>query len=324
MKFRAKISNPQLISFHGTVIALGKTSSASTIVIFLTPDNIRFAAIHESIDATRCFAEISATSLCFEYKIESQSANTILFEVHVEKLSKILLSGKNSSIIQLKLVKRDNNPYLCFEAKDDKGLAIDIVHEIPIRLMKSSEISYFMPPNMPKPHVALEIPKTKLFRNIVDRLARFSKTVDIMGYQAGKLSLQVDHGTANIKTYYGGLNPCFEGCLQADTDIENKASVRVDVRRFSHMINFSNITYSRAVLCKSMKFKLTFEKSSHANFLFTILKDITDNAAVMIDISLAPINLGSLTYYSPVHVQTDFGEMDDDNFERSDDDNDER
>lgn len=44
-------------------------------------------------------------------------------------------SGKSSNSSQLKLVKRDGRPCLCFETKaHESALSIDITHDIPIKV----------------------------------------------------------------------------------------------------------------------------------------------------------------------------------------------
>lgn len=50
-------------------------------------------------------------------------------------LFRALSSGKTSSSSQLKLVKRDGCPCLCFETKaHESALSIDVTHDIPIKV----------------------------------------------------------------------------------------------------------------------------------------------------------------------------------------------
>jgi hypothetical protein len=119
MKFRARLSKENLLSLHGVAATLTKINA--TAVVFLTEDRVRFAAIQENIDAPRIFAEIDALGMFHEYRVQSQTSNTILFELNMEQLTKSLYSGRNSATCQLKLVKRDDKPCLCFESKANEG-----------------------------------------------------------------------------------------------------------------------------------------------------------------------------------------------------------
>ena len=81
----------------------------------------------------------------------------------ITQLLKALSSGKYSITSLFKLVKRDSKPYLCFETKANESiLSVDVIHDIPIKLMKSADIVHHMPPLFPPPTVALDLPKGKV------------------------------------------------------------------------------------------------------------------------------------------------------------------
>lgn len=123
MKFRARLRKEAVLMIHSVTTTLQRIGS--TAAIFLNQDCIRIAVIAESTDMPKCYSELDP-SILFpdDYRIESQSGNTILFEVGLDHLSKALASGKNASHSQLKLVKRGMTPCLCYEAKDSDSLAV--------------------------------------------------------------------------------------------------------------------------------------------------------------------------------------------------------
>lgn len=99
----------------------------STAAIFLNEECVRIAVITECADSSKCYSELDPKILFpDDYRIESQSCNTILFEIGLDHLSRALASGKNATQSQLKLVKRGATPCLCYEAKDFDSLAVSV------------------------------------------------------------------------------------------------------------------------------------------------------------------------------------------------------
>jgi hypothetical protein len=222
----------------------------STFAIYLSDACVRIASVPAATNSAQCYAELVASELFVEYNIESQSVNTILFELNLELLARALNSGKNSPQSILKLVKRDSRPCLCFEAQATDGVYVDIVHDIPINLLKPSDIVYYMPPEVPKPTVCLELPRNRMMKTIFDRLAKFAKNVRITASQVGTLIFSVDHSSAEIKTIYTGLRGRFEGSLNPDVDGENSTAVIVELKTLSQIFSVTNLLYSSAILCK--------------------------------------------------------------------------
>lgn len=249
MKFKGKISKELLLSLCGVTATFEKIGNNAAI--FLNEDSMRIAVISDSVETPRCYSELKMSSLFLEYKIESQSDNTILFEIGLSQLSKALASGKYSSHCQMRLVKRDNQPCLCIETKANESvMSVDVSHDIPIRVFKPEEIIHYMPPEVPPPTVALDLPKNKLMKTVIDKMMKFSKHVSITGYQCGRLILKAEHSSVVIRTYYNGLQPRFIGQLNAVDDIDNQAVVKLNLRKFSVVMNMTSLLYESASLCK--------------------------------------------------------------------------
>ena len=250
MKFRAKLSKDCLVALHSIVLTFEKI--AGTATIFLDEDSVRICLLCESIDAPKCFAELSAQNLFSEYRIESQSANTILFEVQLSQLSRALASGRVASNSLLKLVKRDGRACLCFETKADESiLSVDVCHDIPIKLMKTNELVHYLPPQMPPPTVALDLPKGKLIKTIIDKMSKFAKHVKITASQSGKMVLRAEHASVIINTYYTGLFARYVGEMDRNRDVNNQVVCKLNIRKLSVVINMFNIAVDHATLCKN-------------------------------------------------------------------------
>lgn len=249
MKFRAKLTKDNLISLYNVILTFERVAASATI--FLDEETVRISLLSESIDAPKCFAEISAHNLFSEYRIESQSANTILFELNLNQLSRALTSGKVASQSQIKLVKRDGRPCLCFETKADESiLSVDVYHDIPLKLMKSTEVIHYMPPQMPAPSVALDLPKSKLMKTVIDKMSKFSKHVQFTASQSGQLVLRADHSSVIINTYYTGLTARYVGELNPDTGANNQVVCKLNLRKLSVVLNMNNLVVDHATLCK--------------------------------------------------------------------------
>lgn len=251
MKFRAKLTKDSLITLYNVILTFERIASCATI--YLDEDTVRISLLSESIDAPKCFAEINAKNLFSEYRIESQSENTILFEIYLNQLSRALASGKVASQSQLKLVKRDGRPCLCFETKADESiLSVDVYHDIPLKLMKSTEVIHYLPPHMPAPTVALDLPKSKLMKTVVDKMSKFAKHVQITAAQSGQLALRADHSSVVINTYYTGLTARYIGELSPGTAANNQVVCKLNLRKLSVVLNMNNLLVDHATLCECM------------------------------------------------------------------------
>eukprot|EP00600_Ochromonadales_sp_CCMP1393_P005360 CAMPEP_0174973820 /NCGR_PEP_ID=MMETSP0004_2-20121128/11458_1 /TAXON_ID=420556 /ORGANISM="Ochromonas sp., Strain CCMP1393" /LENGTH=179 /DNA_ID=CAMNT_0016224319 /DNA_START=430 /DNA_END=969 /DNA_ORIENTATION=- len=157
-------------------------------------------------------------------------------------------------------------------------MAVDVCHDLPIKLMKSTEVIHFLPPQMPPPSVALDLPKGKLLKTIIEKMTKFAKHVTLTACQSGRIALKADHSSVAISTYYSGLQPRYVGQLLQDpeTSVDNTVTVKLNLRKLSAIINMNHLNYE------------------HATLYFS------GNDGVMLLIHLSPSRLGTLSYYLPV------------------------
>lgn len=80
MKFRARLHKETVVTIQSVTSTLEKIGS--TAAIFINQECIRIAVITESADMPKCYSELDPKVLFpDDYRIESQSGNTILFEI---------------------------------------------------------------------------------------------------------------------------------------------------------------------------------------------------------------------------------------------------
>eukprot|EP01038_Epipyxis_sp_PR26KG_P014576 gene14576-19575_t len=290
MKFRSKISKDLLTIFQGIIITLGRISDRGIIYldersVRISPASSTSSSIHignGDIETIKCFCELNAAVLFVNYRIESQSNNSILFEISFNQLAKALQSGRSSSFCYLKLVKRNNQPCLSFETKANESIAcsMDVVHDIPIKLMKSDDIIYYLPPDIPPPQVAVDLLKNKIMKIVLDKMVKFSKHLIITAKQSGSIIFRVDHNSAVIQSYFNGLQSRLIGNITME-NVDNASTVKVNMKKFSIITNLGALIYDYASLY------------------------VTDNSPLLLHVTLTPYQLGSLTYYLPVMINDD-------------------
>jgi hypothetical protein len=115
MRFKARLMKDNLLVFASVLNMLERVGT--TAVVFLNEENIRLAVVTESPDSPKVFSEFKQENLFFDYRIESQNSNSILFEIEIDLLLQALASGKHAPQCLLKLVKRGPKPFLCFESR---------------------------------------------------------------------------------------------------------------------------------------------------------------------------------------------------------------
>jgi hypothetical protein len=148
------------------------------------------------------------------------------------------------------LTKHEDKPYLSFESKSLDARALDVTHDIPIRVLQAIDIVNYLPPNVPSPDVALELPKSKQLRPMVEKMGKYSKHVQLTAMQSGQLVLQVESSSVLIKTHYTGLVTRQEGNIDVDGSRRNKASVKVDRKKLSNVVNYLNLIRAGVFLCE--------------------------------------------------------------------------
>ncbi len=91
--------------------------------------------------------------------------------------------------------------------------------------------------------------------------------------------------------------------LDPQTDSENKASVKLEVKRLAAILTIHSLPFDSSCLCKFNH----MIKKINSNFIFNnITIDITDNEALVLNIILSPSNVGNVTFYLSVASRNDF------------------
>ena len=80
----------------------------------------------------------------------------------------------------------------------------------------------------------------------------------------------------------------------------SRASVKIDARRLSTILNYNQINSESAVLCKWVWFTFHEFCFSFSHFIAAILPGVSENEALVIHLTLSQADMGSVTFYLPV------------------------
>lgn len=254
MKFKARLEKEQVLQLHAVITSLEKIGSRAAIL--LNPECVKISLINDNLDSIRCFCELQVNDIFIEYRISSNNENSILLECSLNFFLQSLGSGKTATECVLKLVKRGDMPCLCVEAKASGGLTVDIVHDIPIKLHKVTDMVHYLPPDVPPPSVALALTRVKLMRSVIDKMSKLARAIQLTAHQVGRLAFKVD-GLCRVSSYITGLTPCYEGTpLDVESDRNNIASVMVDNRKLAALFGIAPLLTHHALLCKCLFYNI--------------------------------------------------------------------
>lgn len=216
----------------------------------------------------------------------------------------------NPSVIIMKLAKRNNIPCLCLDSA--KGF-LELHHAIPIRIMRSEDMHYHLPPQISMPDVQLELPQDRPIKPVIERLKTLSPQVYIEGSMAGDLTFRIDGDGASIRTFYSKLIPRFEDCKQSssvsssqsqncDSNDERghmKATQRNNDSDEEQELNTCVLKIDSKKLNTCLQWQNNM--SIGRGMAQTAVLCMVENEMLVLHILLNPGNIGFFTYYVPVH-----------------------
>jgi len=309
----------------------GGGSAVHAPVIYLDPEHVRIAVRSGRGDAEgiACFAELLSEKIFLEHRIESAAEDQIVFEIDLHMFKTALQSVlelyssrmQNSnhgsvalhnsssaasnehacgalSVVVMKLAKRSGLPCLCLEARQNGGYGqMDQNHALPIKVMRSSEMQFHLPPQISMPDVQLEFPPDGRvpIKVILERLKNLKAQLYVDGSMAsGELVFRVEGEGSSIRTFYNKLIPRWEDCKatppnssptnvsQTDSIHNGRCTVKVDSKKLYSCFQWQSSSgmtrhVKSAVLC------------------------MAENEMVVMHVLLNPEDLGFFTYYCPVH-----------------------
>ncbi|TFJ82210.1 hypothetical protein NSK_006539 [Nannochloropsis salina CCMP1776] len=280
MKFRAGLAAKDLGILNGVAQCFERFGPSC--LIYLSERSIRFASPKLGSDEVRAFSEIQQEKVFSEYRIASLANNSILFEIGLSNLIKAFSSAKTAHFVRIKLAKRAGQPCICLEAR---ALDMELLHEVPIRVMRAADIQYYMPPDVAMPRVQLELPYNRSMRTVLERFKIMDRFCFVDGDMSGALRLRLQNDRCHVQTFYSNLIPRYvEGMTDGDEDMRRTeeggsacCSIKLDSRKFLSALHFMTMKYDSAICC------------------------MIEESCLVLHVTLAG-HVGTLTLYLPMYL----------------------
>jgi len=271
MRFKAKLSNEKLGVFQGVAATLEKIGPLG--VVHLSDTSIQLCIRNDSGqgDDVLAFSALEQKELFHDWRIESQSGNCILLQLTLQNLLDALHSARNAPQCQLKLTKRNGQAALCLETR---ALEVDVIHDIPVTVMRASEYQYYCPPDVPQPQVQLELPMSRNLKTVIDRLKNISRYIYLHGEMTGALTLRAETDSLVIQTYFSNLRPRLDSLDESCE--ENRGTVKVDTKKLATVLSSYSLRFDSIIMC------------------------LIEGYSLVVHVILSPSNCGTLTFYLPV------------------------
>jgi hypothetical protein len=324
MRFKAKLAPEQLSLLSQLVVPLARIAGSSTegwtkngSILYLDNDHLRICVKGRANDTEdiRCFAElVTKDGIFLDHRIESAAENNaIVMEVDLAQFKVALQSlasgGKSSSstananhaldssfmstTIHIKLAKRNQIPCLCFDALTQGS--IQVYYSLPVRILRPTEIQHHLPPpilstaNM----LQLELPRDKPLKPVLEGIRPLSSTVLLKATAQGELTMTVDTDGAMIRTFYSQLPVVAmthsQQNQQENGDGQNAAPAQQ--RHATPAMTRVKVDTKKLVACLQWQWSMV----SSARIC------LIENDLVLLYVQLNPRQVGSLSYYIPVH-----------------------
>lgn len=199
-------------------------------------------------DVFQVWAACNSESLFENYVIESQNSNEIAFNINLGNLLRGLKSGTHAQEIHMKLTKKGSTAYLSFAILMNQVKSITITQEIPVQILTSVQLQAYVEPTLPDPEVYIMMPPLKNLKNVIERMKNIDNNLILQANMAGELTLKVQTDNISVATFYRKLEHPIIGGKELQTNPDQKAKVKVDVKKFSRFL-CSHVIVPNNVIC---------------------------------------------------------------------------
>jgi len=191
--------------------------------------------------------------------------------------SAMAAAAARSSLVSLKLAKRNGVPCLCLDGT--VASFVDLHHAIPVRIVRVAEANSVMPPQFGSLQLQLQIPPTLPLRNVIDKMKHMGKYVYLDGAMRGDLTIRMEHEGAAVRCFYNQLTP-YVGESDQPPDLTTECTVKVDA--------------SKLAAC------LQWQSSPSNSIVSSCIIAMIEQEVLILHVFLMSSDTDFLTYYIPV------------------------
>ena len=285
MRFRARSTKAQTAFLAALLppisnLGLSRTDNSALLIsesyfsIFTNPPSSQITA----------HAQLSMKSIFTDHKIDSRESNSILLEFDpphlLAALKSLLASGAET--VQLKLQKKNGQPFIVIETLQMGSSNAKVLHDIPVKIMKISEdLPSHQPPPLSHSLVHLLLPPASytLLRTSIERLKNMSPTVcsASIGLQMdmkGNLTMSIEHDGFANRVFFENFGVDYRSCVAGrDYKIEQLKKFRekndqpLDCQEDAHIADDetakTTVAVAPDVLLKLFKWQGSWSKLVH-------------------------------------------------------------
>jgi HUS1 checkpoint protein len=220
-------------------------------IMQLNPERLQIVVTSDSSDGMQLWSGVLSQTLFDSYLVESLNNNVVAFELQVENLEQALKSAQFSTTECLcKLSKKNGNTYLTFVLEMQTAQVMNVVQDVPVRLLTPAQVSMLTEPVLPDPTVHILLPSLKQIKPIVDRLKKLDDVLVIECNMDGTLKMGVMTDQAKITCVMTGLDhPKVEGQGALERNPDLWCTARVDMKKFCRFLGAQHVNPGTVVCC---------------------------------------------------------------------------
>lgn len=260
MKFRAKMVEANCMRlFSGVITMLSKLSR--NCLLRICEDKLYFIISDEetALKKTMAWCILHSSSFFSEYNMAGDpEKNEICLEftpdMLVASLSSLKAATEVAKSMKIKLTDKVS-PCLTLEIDLPSQMphSRTCVHDIPVCVLSRGEWSDLGEPPPYDYDISIEMPNSKVMRNVVDHLKKLSPFVTIIVSSNGVLTLKVKTTTVTVATHFNNLH------LHKPQGVQDKvASCQVDVKRLANFLACDLISPNN-VVCNVLSDKVVHQ-----------------------------------------------------------------
>ncbi|KAJ3324635.1 DNA damage checkpoint control protein [Boothiomyces sp. JEL0866] len=238
MKLGAIISQPDLLFKLGS--SLEKLDKQW--VLCFSESQLSVVVLNNSVNSRiKVWASLAVHGLFEEYQIKSLHHNMIYIQLLGEHFVKALKSAHSSISVTMKLTRREL-PYLSLTITNQSrtGKHLQLVQDIPVKVIPPSSAGDLCEPEMPEPTISLQFPPIIVLKKLVEKMKGLANTLTISASTNGELEFEIQTEMLSVCSRYKDMLVYHDGT-------QNSAHIKVDIGDFMKFIQCYQINPNKIV-----------------------------------------------------------------------------
>ncbi|KAJ3272629.1 DNA damage checkpoint control protein [Terramyces sp. JEL0728] len=216
-------------------------------VLCFSETQLSVIVLNNSVNSRiKVWANLSVHGLFEEYQIKSLHQNMIFIQLCGEHFVKALKSAQSSISVTMKLTRREL-PYLSLTITNQSrtGKHLQLVQDIPVKVIPPSSAVDLGEPEMPDPTLSLQFPPIIVLKKLIEKMKNLANTLTISATTNGVLEFEIQTEMLSVCSKYKDMQ-IYQDATQ------NSAHVKVDIGDFIKFIQCYQINPNK-IVCNIME-----------------------------------------------------------------------